>query len=74
MSESHLRKFVLTLAIIPFVALGTGCAEGTDVSLKKEPLVQIPEPKAPKDLPKHLRPGSGSSAGITSDPSGMSPR
>ncbi len=73
MSESNLRKFVLTLTIIPFVAIGTGCGEGTDVSLKKEPLVQIPEPKAPKDQPKHLRPGDGSSAGMTRDPSGMSP-
>ncbi len=70
MSESILRKTMLVLAIMPSLALGTAC-EGTDVALKKEPLVQIPEPKAPEDQPKHLRPGNGSSAGMNYDPSGV---
>jgi hypothetical protein len=73
MSVTELRKFAFVLTIIPYVAFGTGCNQSTDVELKKEPLVQIPEPKAPKDQPKHLRPSSGSSAGMNRDPSGMTP-
>jgi hypothetical protein len=73
MSLANLRKFALQLIIIPHVLFGTGCNQSTDVELKKEPLVQIPEPKAPKDQPRHLRPSGGSSAGMTYDPSGMTP-
>jgi hypothetical protein len=74
MSESNLRRFALALTIVPYITLGSGCGQGTDVELAKVPLVQIPEPKAPEEQPKHLRPSKGSSAGMGYDPSGVVPR
>jgi len=74
MTGSIVRKLAVTFALIPLFMLSPGCSESTQIELKKEPLVQIPEPKDPEAQPKSLRPGKGSSAGINFDPTGVTPK
>jgi hypothetical protein len=73
MRLSNNRGLAFLQAISPLFLLVAGCG-GTDVQLKKEPLVQIPESKPPDQQPKHLRPRTGSSAGMNYDPSGVTPK
>jgi hypothetical protein len=69
MPRSLARRLAALLVVAPFLGLA-GCGPDNP-QLAKAPLVQIPEPKAPEEQPKNLRPGSGSSAGMNYDPSGV---
>jgi hypothetical protein len=73
MRLSRNRRLAFLRAISPLFLLLAGCG-GTEVQLKKEPMVQIPESKPPDEQPKHLRPRSGSSSGMNYDPSGVTPK
>ena len=60
-------KYVI--AFLPVCAFVAGC-QGTDIELAKEKPTVI-NPTKPEDLPRELKPGKGSSAGMTYDPSGV---
>jgi hypothetical protein len=55
---------------LPVCAFVAGC-QGTDVELAKPEKAVVINPMKPEDAPKELKPGKGSSAGMTYDPSGV---
>jgi hypothetical protein len=60
---------MFVIVLMPLLAFVAGC-QSNEVELAKEKPTIISPPK-PEDLPKHLRGGQGSSAGMNYDPSGM---
>jgi len=63
------RFLLATFLVLSIVSIGGGCGD-TSVKLADVPQLRPAAPVLPQDQPKNLRPGSGSSAGMTRDPNG----
>jgi hypothetical protein len=64
------RALKSALAFLPLLAAVAGC-QSNEIPLAKPEKAVIITPPKPEDLPKELRPGKGSSAGMRYDPSGV---
>jgi hypothetical protein len=71
MVRSWRRRYILVFALIPFLGPPSGCSHGDGIA--NVPQLRPAAVVDPDKQPKALRPGSGSSAGMTYDPGGPPP-
>jgi hypothetical protein len=68
--KTVMSALTFSVAVVPLLAAVAGC-ESNEIPLAKQDKTIIINPAKAEDLPRDLRPGKGSSAGMRYDPSGV---